>query len=117
MVERPLGRLEASILSDAKRASSDVRLPTVPPPYEFATVRARRQPGYVCAGADDLLPFLALRQIFPRLTGWTLATDVKDTDDDEQPALKPVDPGSARLQLVQSVLALNASASSFVCAI
>jgi hypothetical protein len=112
VIERVLGRLEASIVSDASRASSDVRLPTVPPPCDLGTVRAHRRPGYVCVARADGLVFFALQRIFPRLSGWTVTADASDgIDADAQAPFTAIALDAARIELAQSVLVLNESAA------
>lgn len=101
-VERAFGRLEAAIVADARRQTSDVRMPVMPKACQVGGVRVPRRFGRVCVAPGSVLAFLALRRIFPRLEGWSplpleeelLVTHVSDLDD-------------ARYELAQSVLLLD----------
>lgn len=88
-VRREFGRLEASIAADARQLT-DVRLPTVPRPWEADGLTVVRRPNSVCLPAADALVLVALRRIFPLLRGWD-----PETEDE------------ARLELARSVLMLN----------
>jgi glycosyltransferase involved in cell wall biosynthesis len=99
MVRRELGRLEMSIAADA-RTVSDVRLPTVPRACEVAGVRVPRRLGYVCSAPSDALVLVALRRIFPLLSGWTIGPGCPDD-------LTVVSSEDTRLELAHSVLVLN----------
>jgi glycosyltransferase involved in cell wall biosynthesis len=101
-VQRPFGRLEAAIVADARRQTSDVRLPVLPRACEVAGVRVPRRFGRVCVGPCSAFEFLSLRRIFPALEGWSplpgaedlLVEHVADEDD-------------ARYELAQSILVLD----------
>jgi hypothetical protein len=101
-VQRPFGRLEAAIVADARRQTSDVRLPVLPRACEVAGVRVPRRFGRACVGPGSALAFLALRRLFPALEGWSplpgaeelLVEHVADEDD-------------ARYELAQSILVLD----------
>jgi hypothetical protein len=101
-VERPFGRLEAAIVADARRQTSDVRLPVMPKGCEVAGVRVPRRFGRVCVGPGSARAFVALRQIFPRLEGWS-----PFPDDAELMVAYISDPEEARYELAQSILLLD----------
>jgi len=67
MLRRQAGRLEASIMADARAADSILRCPTVPPACEISHVKVPREPGLICVAEPDLEAFLSLRAIFPVL--------------------------------------------------
>jgi glycosyltransferase involved in cell wall biosynthesis len=108
MVERELGRLEAAITADM-RGASDVRLPTLPPPLEVAGVRVERRPCHLCVAPADVLVFVALQRIFPRLSGWIPSADAATDDDDVLTRIACDGAESIRLEVAQSVLVLNVS--------
>lgn len=91
VVERQFGRLEASILADLRGRSSEVQIPTLPPPCDLARVRVPRRPGYIGAAGPDRGILEALAAIFPSIEGWTPGHP----------------PESRRLDLARSVLLLN----------
>jgi glycosyltransferase involved in cell wall biosynthesis len=101
-VQRSFGRLEAAIVADARRQTSDVRLPVLPRGCEVAGVRVPRRFGHVCVGPGSALAFLALRRLFPALEGWSplpggeelLVEHVSDAEE-------------ARYELAQSILVLD----------
>jgi hypothetical protein len=101
-VGRPFGRLEAAIVSDARRQTSDVRLPVLPRACEVAGVRVPRRFGRVCVGPGSALAFLALRRLFPALEGWS------PLPGGEELLVEHVsDPMDARYELAQSILLLD----------
>jgi len=108
VTDREFGRLEASIIADARGRSSDVRLPAAPLPCEVATVRVPRRPGYVGMMPPDFPVFQELRGIFPILNGWALRDEAHSWTE-----LEGVEPRwihnseEARYDLAQSVLLLN----------
>jgi hypothetical protein len=106
MVRRDLGRLEMSIAADA-RTASDVRLPTVPRACEVAGVRVPRRLGYVCLAPSDALVLVALRRIFPLLSGWTTGPVSEQGLEDDVTVVTPKRSEDARLELAHSVLVLN----------
>ena len=108
MVERELGRLEAAITADM-RGASDVRLPTLPPPLELDGVRVERRPCHVCVAPEDVLVYVALRRIFPRLSGWIPSAASAGEDDDGLARIACDGAESIRLEVAQSVLVLNVS--------
>jgi glycosyltransferase involved in cell wall biosynthesis len=101
-VERPFGRLEAAIVADARRQTSDVRLPVMPKACEVGGVRVPRRFGRVCVGLGSALAFLALRSIFPRLEGWS-----PRPGEEELLVTYVSDPDEARYELAQSILVLD----------
>jgi glycosyltransferase involved in cell wall biosynthesis len=101
-VERAFGRLEAAIAADARRQTSDVRMPVMPKGCEVGGVRVPRRFGRVCVGPGSALPFLALRQIFPRLEGWSPLPGAE-----ELTVTHVEDPEEARYELAQSILLLD----------
>lgn len=110
MVAHEYGRLEASILADARGRSSDVKIPTVPKASVTATVKVIRRFGYIGMGAEDVGIFKRLRGIFPVLSAW-IAGCVSDEEygDAEIKAVPLESCEEARLDLAQSVLFLNVS--------
>lgn len=101
-VERAFGRLEAAIVADARRQTSDVRLPVLPKACEVGGVRVPRRFGRVCVAPGSVLAFLALRRIFPRLDGWSPLP----VEEDEL-VTQVSDPEDARYELAQSILLLD----------
>jgi len=101
-VERSFGRLEAAIVSDARRQTSDVRLPAMPKACDIAGVRVPRRFGRVCVGPGSALEFLALRRIFPRLEGWSPLPGAEDLT-----VTHVSQPEDARYELAQSILVLD----------
>jgi hypothetical protein len=101
-VERPFGRLEAAIVSDARRQTSDVRMPVMPRACEVEGVRVPRRFGRVCVGPGSALAFLFLRRIFPALEGWSPLAG-----EEELLVTHVSDPEDARYDLAQSILALD----------
>jgi hypothetical protein len=89
-----LGRLESTILADARAHDPEIRLPAAPRPCQVGGVKVLRRAGLVCLGPTgaDETALVALQAIFPILRGW----------------VPPADPEEARYELVQSVLVLNA---------
>jgi glycosyltransferase involved in cell wall biosynthesis len=112
IVERVHGRLEASILADARGKSSDVKIPTLPKPSVTARVKVLRRFGYIGAAADDLPIFRRLRRIFPALSAWVPRSmeDEFAREDMEETSVVPVylhAPEASRFEIAQSVLLLN----------
>jgi len=113
VVERQLGRTEASIMADA-RQPSDVRLPALPKSCEVGGVRVPRTIGYMGMAAGDVPVFLELKRIFPILSGWVAVTD-EDSIGAESRAWASSDlrlrrlecVEEARFDLAQCVLLLN----------
>jgi glycosyltransferase involved in cell wall biosynthesis len=93
-IRREFGRLEMAIAEDARQLS-DVRLPTVPRAWATDGLRVERRAGSVCVGPSEELLLLALRRIFPKLTGW-------------HPG-ECGTPEEVRLELARSVLVLNST--------
>jgi glycosyltransferase involved in cell wall biosynthesis len=114
VVERQLGRTEASILADA-RQPSDVRLPALPKSCEVGGVRVPRTIGHVGMAGGGVPVFLELKRIFPILSGWVVAASAEDLREGEEKAWTASDlrlrrfecPEEARFDLAQSVLLLN----------
>ena len=108
MVERELGKLEASIAADAREHGTDFRLPTVTPGYEAARLAVPRRPGYIGVSPLDVLLFRDLKNIFPVLCGWVPAwsppTEISIEGLEWMPMQTTED---ARYELAQSVLLLN----------
>jgi len=111
MFQREIGRLEASIFADAHGAASDVRIPVVPPACELGGVRVPRRPGYVGVARGDAPAFLALKEVFPILTGWTPAPSPSaHLCGQKGLQILPIEsPKEARFDLAQSVLVLDIS--------
>ena len=110
VVARQFGRLEASILADVSRRSSDVQIPTVPAPCELARIRVTRRPGYIGLAGTDRGILDALRAIFPAVTGWSPGPASAVRTDAGDLRIVPADPPEAcRFDLAQSVLLLNLS--------
>ncbi len=102
VVDREFGRLEASILSDARNRASDVRIPASPAMCQVASVKVPRQPGYVgCAPADREI-FERARAIFPILHAWTFGPPAE-----VDAARSALTSEAARYDLAQSVLLLD----------
>jgi hypothetical protein len=85
VVERQLGRTEASILADA-RQPSDVRLPALPKSCEVGGVRVPRTIGHVGMADGGVPVFLELKRIFPILSGWVVAASAEDLREGEEKA-------------------------------
>jgi glycosyltransferase involved in cell wall biosynthesis len=94
--ERTFGRLEAFIHADIGRQYSDVRLPTIPAPWQSDQLRVRRQPGRIGLTEPGRPVSAALRRIFPGLSEWLPAAAGRD---------------DCRLGLAQSVLLLDLDGS------
>ncbi len=115
VVERQLGRTEASIMADA-RQPSDVRLPGLPKSCEVGGVRVPRTIGHMGMAAADVPVFLELKKIFPILSGWVVASGENPPEDDIE-VWTACDlrlrrfgcAEEARFDLAQSVLLLNVS--------
>ena len=70
MIRREMGRLEASIMADARAADDVLSCPTAPPPLELAglrVLRVLRERGLLWVAPPDLQAFARLRSIFPVL--------------------------------------------------
>lgn len=67
MIRREAGRLEASIMADARMADDVLSCPTAPPAVELQRVRVPRERGLLCVAPPDLDAFTRLRSIFPVL--------------------------------------------------
>ena len=108
VVDREYGRLEASILADARNRYSDVRIPAAPIACELASVRVPRRPGYVGLALADHRIFESIRAIFPILNGWLFGEPASSRA--ELPGIVQHcvgGPEEARYDLAQSVLLLN----------
>ncbi len=108
VIDREFGRLEASILADARGRYSDVRIPATPLPCEVAAVRVPRRPGYIGMAPSDYPVFQQLRSIFPILNGWAICS--QGATDLDLEGVKPrwmASSEEARYDLAQSVLLLN----------
>jgi len=101
-VERAFGRLEASIVADARRQASDVRMPVMPRACEVGGVLVPRRFGRVCVGPGSALAFLGLGRIFPALGGWSPVAG-----EEELLVTHVADPEEARYDLAQSILVLD----------
>jgi len=110
VVERQLGRTEASIMADARRPS-DVRMPVLPRPCEVGGVRVPRTIGHMGMTAADVPLFLELKRIFPILSGWVVLQERDQIDSDARDLswrrLECLE--ESRYDLAQSVLLLNLS--------
>jgi hypothetical protein len=111
MVAREAGRLEASILADARRAAGDVRLPAVQPSCRIASIQVPRQQALIGLAPTDAPVFAQLEAIFPSLTGWLpgYRSDGSATARVSGPDLLSEPPGQGRHWLAQTVLLLNLS--------
>jgi glycosyltransferase involved in cell wall biosynthesis len=74
MVQRDFGRVESSIIADARRHEGDVRLPACPPACQVGKVRVPRRPAYIGLAPCDVTSWLSLKTIFPNVTGWMVGT-------------------------------------------
>lgn len=109
VVDREYGRLEASIMADARQRFSDVRIPAAPSPCQVASVCVPRRPGYVGLRTEDYDIFAKVREIFPILNCW-LFGEQAGTNVIGQDALgrrRILTSEEARYDLAQSVLLLN----------
>jgi glycosyltransferase involved in cell wall biosynthesis len=112
-VRREAGRVEASVLADARRNPSDVRIPVIPASHEAGGVRVPRQWSYVGVAEADIALFAALKAIFPVTHGWVPCFGAARRHQ-AVAGLKylPLEsPAQARFELAQSVLLLNVSGS------
>ncbi len=109
MVGHEYGRLEASILTDLRGRSSDIKIPTVPKPSVTATVKVVRRFGYLGIAPADAAIFKRLRGIFPVLSAWVPTTSGQDVEDAEIRIVVLDFHEEARLEVAQSVLLLNVS--------
>lgn len=109
VVDREFGRLEASILSDARNRPSDVRIPSSPPMCQVASVKVPRRPGYVGFAVADSGIFERVREIFPILNAWIYGPPAGDAiSKSPRTVLTSED---ARYDLAQSVFLLNCHGS------
>jgi glycosyltransferase involved in cell wall biosynthesis len=109
VVDREFGRLEASIMADARNRFSDVRIPAAPPHCKVASVCVPRRPGYTGLAAADYAIFANIRAIFPIMSSWIFGEPTgpntrKKQGSERAPVLASED---ARYDLAQSVLLLN----------
>jgi glycosyltransferase involved in cell wall biosynthesis len=113
MIRREYGRLEQSIAADARKFSTDIRLPTVPPPCELAGVRVPRRPGSIGLADADVPVFDALKRLFPILTGWIPSTSfpARVPEGDGLRMVPMENPEDAFADLSRSVLLLNGGGS------
>jgi glycosyltransferase involved in cell wall biosynthesis len=104
VIDREFGRLEASIIADARGHASDVRIPAAPPHCEVAKVLVPRRPGYVGLTTAEVAIFRRLRRIFPILHGWIPARGIGH--DANEPGCRTCadDP---RYELAQSILLID----------
>ena len=109
VVDREFGRLEASIMADARDRFSDVRIPAAPPHCKVASVCVPRRPGYVGLAASDYSIFVKIQNIFPILRSWIFGEPIgPDTRKEQGPERDPIlTSEDARYDLAQSVLVLN----------
>lgn len=110
-VRREAGRLEASVLADARRNPSDVRIPVIPPSYEAGGVRVPRQWSSIGLADEDAGLFAALKAVFPVAHGW-IPRFGPGLSHEQATGLKILElqsPEEARFELAQSVLLLNVS--------
>ena len=105
VVDREYGRLEASIVADARNRSSDVRIPASPPICQVASVRVPRRPGYVGLAPADRSIFEQVRAIFPILNAWSYGQSPGEAISISQRCVLSSE--EARYDLAQSVLLLN----------
>jgi glycosyltransferase involved in cell wall biosynthesis len=105
VVDREYGRLEASIVADARNRSSDVRIPASPPICQVASVRVPRRPGYVGLAPADRSIFEQVRAIFPILNAWSFGQSPGEAISISQRCVLSSE--EARYDLAQSVLLLN----------
>ena len=110
MVQRELGKLEASIAADARLQNIDFRIPTITSACEVARVKVPRRPGYIGVAPSDTSIFLQLKKIFPILTGWVPAWSPGSKIAVEGLEWTPLSQTEdARYELSQAVLLLNVS--------
>jgi hypothetical protein len=110
MVAREAGRLEASILADARHAAGDVRLPAVQPSCRIASIKVPRQQGLIGLAPTDAPVFAELEAIFPILTGWLPGYLSNGSAAARAgPDLLSEPPGQGRQWLAQTVLLMNLS--------
>jgi glycosyltransferase involved in cell wall biosynthesis len=104
VVDREYGRLEASIVADARNRFSDVRIPALPSMCQIASLRVPRRPGYVGFAPADRGIFDRVRAIFPILNAWCFC----ESGDEVSGRTRCVSSSEeARYDLAQSVLLLN----------
>ncbi|HTS54300.1 MAG TPA: glycosyltransferase family 4 protein [Burkholderiales bacterium] len=113
MVQREVGRLEASIVADAKRQDTEVRIPVVPQACELGRLRVPRRPGYVCVAPGDVPIFTALQRIFPMLRGWMPVRpgQPQAPKSDRLLSVAAADAQDVRYELAQSTIVLNVAGS------
>ncbi len=113
MVQREVGRLEASIVADARRQDTEVCIPVVPQACELGRLRVPRRPGYVCVAPGDVFVFTALQRIFPLLRGWMPVRRGQSQAPklDRLRSVAVADAEGARYELAQSTIVLNVAGS------
>ena len=109
VVDREYGRLEASIMADARQRFSDVRIPAAPSHCKVASVCVPRRPGYVGLGVGDYPIFAKIRMIFPILKSWLYGEQIGAQGPEEKGQVHRaiLTSEDARYDLAQSVLLLN----------